>query len=800
MTSKQKTLLLFLLISAVVFIAFLPSLFCDFVNFDDTWMLTTNHLVRTISLEHVFYNIFGVIYYGVYQPLVFLSFAVEYYFFTLNPFVYHFDNIILHIFNTLLVFIFIDLLSGNKNAAFVGCLFWSLSPLRVESVTWVAERKDLLYAFFYLLSLIKYIHYLKNGKKKSDISLSLVFFFLSCLSKLTAVSLSFIIVLLDYYYYRRPNFKTVAEKAIYFSISLATGFFSIWALKKTDEVSTSFEYSIVERAHLVSNSLINYFAKTIIPYNLSVFHPYQYPPGTLPGFYFIFLLLSTIGMAAFIWYSLKFKNRKVIFGILFFASAILFALQIFPVGDAAFADRNIYISGIGIAFLIGEFYLHAKKKIPSTILFSATCLILLIYGFFTYRQTKIWQNSITLFTNVIEKYPDSYLGYGSRGIAKFNSKDYQSALEDFNKSLEKNSKYHKSLLNRALVREKLNDFEGALSDYNEILLVYPNYRNAFINRGSLYHKTGKFYEAIKDFSCAINIKPKNPYMISLALINRGRSRLAIKDLDSAIADLNYSISIIPDNPEAWYQRGLCYYSKNEFIKAKSDLLIALRFDPQNAKAYYSLGICEISLNNKPLACEYLHQSALLSYMEGNKMYLFHCSDSEVKQKMFYSNGNFKFKFNMEFTGQKDTIYYLCHFDSMENIIKKGVIDLSTQKYNGEIIWYYPGNSIQKTGFLRDTIPFGKWKEFYINGNIRTEYSFSNGLLSGTYKAYYPDEKIQTERFYNNGKLMNVFFCRDSRGNPIKYGNFAEGNGTLKIFDENGKVIQEIFYKDGINSN
>lgn len=785
------------LLGVLVFITFFPSLFCGFTNFDDDWMLTQNYLVRKLNFEHITENIFGKIYKGVYQPLVFLTYALEYYFFRYNPFPYHFDNVILQVLNTLLVFIFINQLCGNKKVALITSLFWSLNPLKAESVTWVTERKDLIYAFFYLLSLIYYIRYIKTDHKKIYFAISLLFFLLSCLSKLTAVSLSFIIVLLDYYFNRKFSIKMIGEKVIFFSISLIVGIFSIWVLKQDIEGVTTYNFSAFERAQLVSSSFILYLAKSYVPFNLSVFHPYQYPPGSLPVGYIIYLLFSVIIIFYFISLFLKDKNRKITFGILFFISALIFALQIFPVGDAAFADRNIYISSIGTSYLAGELFRYCINKFSAKITVICTVLILSIYSVLTFQRTKIWQDSISLYSDVLEKYPNSHLSYLNRGIAKSNLRDYKGALDDYNAAIQKNPDYLKTYLNRALVFVHLHDSDKALRDYNFILKIAPDYGKAYLARGWLYRERKNYNLALHDYTNAITVLQKDKYSLGLALLNRGRLRVDMNDPDSAITDLSFSIDIIPDIADSWYLRAFSWFSKGEFLKAKEDLLRALEINPNNGKIFYLLGMTEISLNNQPLACEYLHQSALLSHIDGNKMYFFHCSDPVTKNKMFYSNGNFKFRYSQEINENYDTLFYLCNYDSSGNITQKGMIDLQTKRYNGVFSWYFPNGKIMKTGFVKDTVSYGLWKLFYNDGTIKEEYTVSNGLMTGKYKLYYPDGTTQTERLYSDGKLKNVFFCRDKNGNPMKFGSFDGGNGTLRIFDENGKIIHENLYKDGV---
>lgn len=801
LTQKQKTLLFFILIGTLVFFAFLPSLFCDFTNWDDRWMLLDNPLIYKLNPKHIAGTIFGSIYSGVYQPFVFLSFAIENYFFGLNPFIYHLTNVLLHIAITFLVFIFINQLSGNKNAALIACLFWALNPLRVESVTWITERKDLLYALFYLLSLIKYVQYLKSGRKKIHLALSLTFFIFSCLSKLTAVSLSLIIVLLDYYYQRKFDIRAIAEKTIYFMISIVVGVFSIWAVTTqsnfVDGKLTEYLFSPIERVQLVSYSFINYFIKSVIPYNLSAWHPYQYPPGSLPKYYLFFLFITIAFLLVSGWYFIKFRNKKIIFGFLFFCSTVVFALQIFPVGNAAFADRNIYISCIAIAFLTGELYLFLIKKFSPKVVFALFTILILVYGFFTHQQTKVWQNSFTLWTDIIEKYPNDNLGYLNRGTAKFLQKNYSASIEDYELSLQRKKGDFTAMLDMAMSLKHLKNYELAMKWVEKSIAIYPNNSLAYFTRGEIFYDLNKFEDALGDFSKTIGLIRKDPFHTSLALTSRARVKIVLKEVSSAIEDLNHSIEFFPDNSDSWHFRGLCYYYQNNFTDAKNNFLTAMKINPKHDIANFYMGMTEVALGNLNNACEFFHQSSLLSYSDGKRMYLFYCGDPEIKKKMFFSNGKLKFQLLRGLNEKKDSVYHLCNFDSLGKMVQQGEFDLKSGKYNGEIQWYHQDGSLKKTGFSNDSVTYGQWREFYPDGTLRAEYSFLNGELDSDYRHFYPNGKLWTERQYQQGRLIKVIACLDRNGNSLKSGTFFNGNGSLNVFDENGKVILVQLYKDGL---
>lgn len=156
---KFKVIICLTIVSIITFFAFLPAVSNGFVNFDDDIVVTRNYLIRDFSwsgIKQIFdFNNYKILY----TPLVFLSYLIENHFFGLSPFVFHLDNLLLHIFNCLLVFWLIFTLNKNIFTAFLTAIFFGVHPLRVESVTWITERKDVLCAFFFLGALISYIYY-----------------------------------------------------------------------------------------------------------------------------------------------------------------------------------------------------------------------------------------------------------------------------------------------------------------------------------------------------------------------------------------------------------------------------------------------------------------------------------------------------------------------------------------------------------------------------------------------------------------------------------------------------------------
>ena len=222
-----RTCIAICFIVIITFIVFFPSFKCGFTNWDDEDYVTKNSLVVS-NFIHV-KEIFKTPVLLNYHPITMLTFALNYQFGKLNPVGYHLWNVLLHVLNTILVFVFIFIFTKrNLLMATIVALFFGIHPMHVESVAWVSERKDVLYVFFFLAALISYLYYKEKGKP-IWYSITLLLFILSCLSKAMAVVFPFVLILIDYYtadsisqiaIWKR---KTSIDKIPFFLISLVFG-------------------------------------------------------------------------------------------------------------------------------------------------------------------------------------------------------------------------------------------------------------------------------------------------------------------------------------------------------------------------------------------------------------------------------------------------------------------------------------------------------------------------------------------------------------------------------------------------
>lgn len=582
--NKAVVLISVIAILAVVFIAFFPSLKNGFINYDDNVLVTNNIKIKALSAENIksYFTSFTAY---LYHPLVLLTYAVEYHFFKLNPFPYHAANLAFHLGSCLLVFWLVFLLSGRVSVAFITAALFGVHPLRVESVAWVTERKDVLSVFFYLAALVSYLYY--AGKKSRGIyCLPAVMQVLSLLSKPTAVTFPVILLLMDYFQGRKLNKQAFIEKMPFFIISIIFGIAALIGHYPAGGASVP-SYPFVYRIFFAAYGLAFYLGKTIAPVKLACI--YQYPPDTETALPLKFLLAPLAVAALFfaVEYSMK-RTKKIFFGAMFFFVTILPVLQLLPVGGGAVpADRYTYISSIGLFYILAEgvYWLYARDPRLKVLISIVMAAAIGIFGSLTWRQCGVWRDSVTLWNDYLKIYengPQSYQAYHNRGMAYEEKGDFDKAIADYRRVLELNTPDpSRTLSSRGLAYAKQNQLDKAFSDMNEALKYNPKNVEALNFRGNLFNLAGRKDEAVADYSRALELEPEN----FSASLNRGMIYLGIGDMDRAIADLSRALKTDPGFEEAFIRRGSAYLRKKEFTKAAADFTAALKLNPVSVSAY-----------------------------------------------------------------------------------------------------------------------------------------------------------------------------------------------------------------------
>ena len=586
-------------ILAITAIIYFPSLNNEFVNWDDDLYITDNVKVVHLNAESI-KSFFTEAIAANYHPITMLSLAIDYQLVGQNPSWYRAVNILLHLLNTILVFYFAYVISGRKKEiGLITALLFAVHPMHVESVVWIAERKDVLYTFFFMISLIYYASYLEL-KEQKNLILAFVFFVLSVLSKPAAVVLPLVLLLLDYWYDRKFEAKQMLEKVPFFILSLIIGIATI-NIQADSAIGDLENHDFIHRIAFASYGFVMYIIKVVFPFKLAALHPYPSVTNGLPMLYML-MPLAALAILVGVFWSKKY-TKVAVFGFLFFIINVILVLQFVSVGMAIMSERYTYVPYIGLFFALayGLYYLlNNETKIPRNAVLGALGVYVAILCLLSFDRTKVWQNTEKLWTDVIEKYPNKApIAHNNRGTYYRSNKKYDAALADFNKAISLKSDYHLAYNNRGNVYFNQRKFEQAAADYTKVLEIKPDNEKAYGNRGGVYIEQKKYDLAEKDLTKAIEI---DPFYLD-AYMNRGvlysmtnRFDLAKKDYDSYIKYRN-------NNAMIYHWRGIAQQQTGQHQAATQDFSKAIQLNGKVADFYYQNAVSLSALGNKAAALQ-----------------------------------------------------------------------------------------------------------------------------------------------------------------------------------------------------
>ncbi len=586
----KNTLLMAALLIVITFVVMFPSLKGEFLYWDDDVNIYENQNVKQLTTENV-KKIFSESVIGNYNPLTILSFAVEYHFFGEKTFNYHLHNILLHIINAFFVFWLLMLFRLRREWALFGALLFAIHPMRVESVAWITERKDVLFAMFYLAAMLSYIYHLKL-KKKRFLVLTFVLFILSLLSKIQAVSFPLALLLVDYLLKRPLKFKLLLEKIPYFLLSLAVGLLGVYFLGQQKSLD-NINYSVMERVLLGSYGLCAYLVKFIAPYSLSAIYPFPIQ-GKFGIFYYI-APFALIALAVLVYFSTR-KSKTVLFGSLFFLVNIVFILQVVSAGQGFLADRFSYVPYIGLVFMMaqgGEWLADKRKKLLPMIGIVAVAMVL-FYAGYSFNRVGVWKTTETLFTDVLKYDKNVSVAFRNRGNYYRDHKINDKAMDDYANLMRLTPNDPNAYFSRGKLYFEKKDYDKAFNDFNKSIKLDSNNAIAFSNRGTIYGTRQQWDLALKDFNRALVLKPD----MKDALLNRGLLFYNLRRFDEAIKDLDYYCTLQPGNSKAINLRGLCKVSKQDYQGALKDYDESLLLDQTEGNYFLNRALLYSFLGNK----------------------------------------------------------------------------------------------------------------------------------------------------------------------------------------------------------
>jgi tetratricopeptide (TPR) repeat protein len=555
---QRKELMIGIGLVVAVLAAYWQVQYHDFIIFDDHQYVVKNlNIQKGLTLESISWA-FTTTYASYWHPLTWLSHMLDYQLYGLNPKGHHFNNLLLHMASTLLLFIVLKRMTGTLwRSALVAALF-GLHPLRVESVAWVSERKDVLSALFWMLTLLAYDGYVKASSPKRYL-IVLLLLAMGLMAKPMLVTLPFAMIFLDKWPYGRIDFskgrnrwshlRPLLEKVPFIALGAVSALITFLSAREIGAVPSLDALPLTLRLLNAVAAYATYVGKMFWPVNLSFFHPHPLDSLSLWKMAGALSVLALISLLALL--NLR-RYPYLLTGWLWYIVTLVPVIGLIQVGGQAIADRFTYLPHIGLYLMVvwGAHDIFKKQSRSMWIPGMLSANILLILLVFTWHQTQTWQNSKTLFRHALRVTKNNYMAH-----------------------------FH---LGNVFMDE--GDLQRALAHYSEAIKIRPDHMPARGNMGYALLKLGRPLEAISSYAEALRIKPGDHgihFKMAAALASLGR-------FDEALVHYGKVIELNPGNYQAHNNMGWIYGKQRRYEEAAYHFKEALKISPNDQKSRYNL--------------------------------------------------------------------------------------------------------------------------------------------------------------------------------------------------------------------
>jgi len=581
--NQIKLLICFFLVLATI-LTYWQIIHFDFVAFDDPLYVTENSKVQDGLTYKGIAWAFTTFHASNWHPITWLSHMLDCEIYGLNPMGHHWTNLQLHIANTLLLFFILQQMTGALwKSAFVAALF-ALHPLHVESVAWIAERKDVLSTFLGMLTILAYISYVKK-RNVFRYFLVVILLSLGLMAKSMLVTFPFVLLLLDFWPLGRlANISRIIWEKIPLFVPVVISSVLTFMAQQSIALKSLEIFSLKTRAANAFISYISYMAKTIWPHHLSVFYPHQGAALSLWHAYGAAFLIACVSFFAL----RKTKQYPYIaFGLFWFLVTLTPVIGMVQVGDQAMADRYTYIPLTGLFIIVtwGIPDLLKKLRHRKPILVISAVTILSVMSISSYFQTAHWKNSIELFKQAIKVTDDNLVAHNNLGTAFFAAGKPHEAIFHYKAALKIKPNIPATLKNLAAALFDSGNTDDAILYYKEALRINPKDSDSHYQLGNIQYQKGQSKAALFHYEETLRINPDHADAhnnLANLLFTKGKP-------DKAVFHYKEAIRIDPKHAGAYFNLGIIFAGQGKIIDALRQFSEVIKINPDHAEAYNEAG-------------------------------------------------------------------------------------------------------------------------------------------------------------------------------------------------------------------
>jgi protein O-mannosyl-transferase len=522
-SEKYQGIAALFLLTAVVLVLYWPVTGYDFIAMDDNLYLLENpDIQKGFSWQGISWSM-TTFYTTIWHPLTWLSLLADYELYGFNAAGYHVSNLLLHILNTLFLFLLLRRMTGETWKCLIVAALFAVHPLNIESVAWIAERKNVLSTFFWIMTLFAYVRYTERPGWARYLQ-AVFLFALGLMAKPMLVTLPLMFILLDYWPLRRLApvnrwgeegladsvhygpvlWRLLKEKFPFLLLSFCSVLITLYVAKIGGQVQSTADFPIAGRIGNALIAYVSYLDKMIWPVDLAIFYPY---PTGRPVWKFAAALLFLIAVTVFA----LLKRRTIpylVTGWFWYLISLLPVIGIVQVGFQSLANRYAYVPLMGIFVIIAWGVPELlKTQISRRYLTAAGVALILIFSFSTWAQLPHWRNSETVFNYALRVTEDNFIAQCGMGDVWQSRGVFQIARLHYQEALRIKPAYAEARSNLAIILMKEGRIAEAEAEFREALKYKPGLAEAHNNLGAVLVLQKKFPEAAAHFSRALELKP-----------------------------------------------------------------------------------------------------------------------------------------------------------------------------------------------------------------------------------------------------------------------------------------------------